>query len=117
VLQPANVAQLEWFKSFIGTFAPLSPRETGTRNDFLQIRGLSELPFARIAAPTLIVQGAEDRCVLPVDSQAAAGKIPTATLFTVPEAGHIVEIGPNAAEVQKKITDFLNQYSGGQAQP
>jgi len=117
VLQPANAPQLEWFRSLIGTFAPLSPRESGARNDLIQMRALPELPFARIAVPTLIVQGAGDGCVLPAETAAAAAKFPDATLFSVPEAGHIVQIGPGAGEVQKKITNFLNQHSGGQAQP
>jgi len=117
ILQAGNAPQLEWFRSLIGTFAPLSPRESGARNDLIQMRALPEMPFANIAVPTLIVQGSDDACVLPAETEAAAAKIPDATLFSVPGAGHIVQIGPGAGEVQKKITDFLKQHSGGQAQP
>jgi len=109
--------QLEWFRSFVGTFAPLSPRESGARNDLIQIRALPELPLGRIAVPTLLVQGTADACVPLAEVQAAAGKIPNATLFAVEGAGHLVQLGPKAEEVQKRITAFLNQYSGGQSLP
>ncbi len=117
VLQSGHADQLEWFRSLIGTFAPLSPRETGARNDLIQIRALPELPLARLAVPTLIVQGTGDICVLPAETETAAAKIPNATIFSVPGAGHIVQFGPGAKEVQKKIADFLAQYPGGQAHP
>jgi len=117
VLQPGNRGQLEWFRSLIGTFAPLSPRESGARNDLIQMRALPELPLARISTPTLIVQGADDVCVLPAETEVAAAKIPNATVFSVPGAGHIVQIGPGADDVQKKITGFLKQHSGGNPQP
>lgn len=112
-----NPAQLEWFRSFIGTFAPLSPRESGARNDLIQIRALPDLPLGRIAVPTLLVQGTADACVPLAEVQAAAGKIPTATLLPVEGAGHLVELGPKAAEIQKAVAAFLNQHSGGQSQP
>lgn len=117
VLQPANAGQLEWLRGLVGTFAPLSLRETGARNDLLQLRNLADLPFDKITAPTLVVQGAADACVPLSETQAAAGRIPDAALFAVSEAGHIVQLGPHAPEVHKKIVDFLNQNSGGQGQP
>lgn len=117
VLQPANASQLEWFRGLVGTFAPLSPREAGARNDLLQMQALGKLPLEALTAPTLIVQGAEDSCVPLAEVQAAAGKIPNGTLFSVPEAGHLVQIGPHADEVHKKIVEFLNPIFAGDPQP
>ncbi len=112
-----NRAQLEWFQSFLGTFAPLAPRETGTRNDILQNRNLNNFPFDRIQAPVLMVHGTLDPFFPYGDAVAAAGRMPGATLVTVEGAGHLTQLGPQAPEVQKRITEFLRQYSGGHSQP
>ena len=113
----AHSEQLDWFRSLIGTFAPLSPREDGTRNDKTQIRAMAEIPFKDITVPVLMIHGAEDKFIPVATARAAAAKIPTVTFFEVAGAGHIPELGPLGGEVQKKITDFLRQYSGGQTQP
>jgi pimeloyl-ACP methyl ester carboxylesterase len=109
--------QLEWFRSLIGTFVPLSVREAGIRNDLDQIRALSDFPFERITTPTLVVHGTADKCVPIAEAQAVAGRIPGAILYPVEGAGHLVEFGPWGSEVQKKIAEFLRQHSGGQSQP
>jgi pimeloyl-ACP methyl ester carboxylesterase len=109
--------QLEWFRSLIGTFVPLSAREAGIRNDLNQIRALPDFSLEQITTPTLVVHGTADRCVAFAKAEAVASRIPGAILFSVEGAGHLVEIGPWASEVRKKITEFLRQHSGGQSQP
>jgi len=101
----------------MGTFAPLSPRETGARNDSIQLRSLQDFPFAKIAVPTLLIHGAQDRCVPLADSEAAAAKIPGAVLLAVPDAGHVAQLGEHSADVQKKLAEFFRERSGGQANP
>ncbi len=114
VLQHSD--QLEWFQSLIGTFAPLSPRDAGARNDMIQIRAL-DLPLASLSVPVFFVQGTEDK-LLPIEkARAAAAKIPNATFFAVQGGGHVPQLGPGAVEMEKKITGFLRQYSGSQSQP
>lgn len=113
----ANLEQRDWYRSLIGTFNPLSPRETGTRNDSLQLRSLQELAFTKITAPTLLIHGALDRCVPLADSEAAAAKIPGATLFVVPDAGHVVQLGGRGGEVHQKLLEFFQRHTGGQAHP
>ena len=108
--------QLEWFRSLIGTFVPLSVREAGVRNDLDQIRALSDFPFERIITPTFVVHGTADKCVPIAEAQAVAARIPGAILYPVEGAGHLVELGPWGSEVQKKIAEFLRQHSGGQSQ-
>ena len=44
----------------------------------------------RIQAPTLIVWGANDRCVPPLYAEIFRKKIPGAELVTIPNAGHLV---------------------------
>lgn len=117
VLQPSNEPQLEWFRGLLGTFAPLSPREAGARNDLLQMRALGKLPLETLTVPTLIVLGAQDACVPAAGVQTEAAKIPTCTVFTVPEAGHLVQLGPHAEEVHTKIVEFLNPLVAGESQP
>jgi pimeloyl-ACP methyl ester carboxylesterase len=109
--------QLELFWSLIGTFVPLSVREEGIRNDLDQIRALSDFPFEGIIAPTLVVHGTADKCVPIAEAQALAGRISGAILYPVEGAGHLVEFGPLGSEVQKRISEFLRQHSGGQSQP
>jgi pimeloyl-ACP methyl ester carboxylesterase len=109
--------QLDWFRSLIGTFAPLTPRDSGARNDMVQIRAMAEFPLGEITVPVLMIHGAEDDLIPVATARASAGKIPTATFFEVPGAGHIPQLGPHGDEVDKKITEFLRQYSGGQTQP
>jgi pimeloyl-ACP methyl ester carboxylesterase len=109
--------QLEWFRSLVGTFVPPSVREAGIRNDLQQLRILAELPFEQISVPTMIVHGTADKLVPLSEAEAIAGRIPGATLYAVEGAGHLVEIGPRAAEVQMKVFQFLRECSSNESQP
>ncbi len=106
--------QREWFESLIETFVPPSAREAGVRNDLQQLHTLGELPLERIVAPTLIVHGTADKLIPISESEAMAARIPGAIIYRVDGAGHLVELGPKAAEVQSKILEFLREHSAGQ---
>jgi pimeloyl-ACP methyl ester carboxylesterase len=112
-----DLDQIEWFKSLVGTLAPLSVRQPGLLNDLAQGRALSDLPFEQITAPTLIVHGTADRCLPFAAAEVAARRIPGANLFPVEGAGHLVEIGPWASDIQGKVAEFLGKHSEGQAEP
>jgi pimeloyl-ACP methyl ester carboxylesterase len=109
--------QLECFRSLVGTFVPPSAREAGIRNDLGQIRALVGLPFEKIGVPTLVVHGTADKLVAFSEAEAIAGKIPGAILYPVEGAGHLVELGPRAVDVQTRILQFLRERSGSQSQP
>jgi pimeloyl-ACP methyl ester carboxylesterase len=109
--------QIEWFKSLVGTFAPLSVRQAGLLNDLVQGRALSDFPFEQITAPTLVVHGTADRWLPFAAAEVAARRIPGAILFPVEGAGHLVEIGPQASNVQGKVVEFLGKHSEGQPGP
>jgi pimeloyl-ACP methyl ester carboxylesterase len=109
-----NSDQREWFESLIETFVPPSAREAGVRNDLQQLRTLNDLPLEQIVVPTLIVHGTADKLIPIAGSEAMAARIPGAIFHRVDGAGHLVELGPKAAEVQSKILEFLRERSAGQ---
>jgi pimeloyl-ACP methyl ester carboxylesterase len=106
--------QREWFESLIGTFVPPSAREAGVRNDLQQLRTSSELPLEQIVVPTLIVHGTADKLIPISGSEAMAARIPGAIFDRIDGAGHLLEFGPKAAEVQSKVLGFLREHSGAQ---
>jgi pimeloyl-ACP methyl ester carboxylesterase len=108
--------QLDWFRSFLATFMPLSAREEGIRNDLVQLRVLADLPWEKVSVPTLLVHGTADKCVPFSEAETVARRIPGAILYPVAEAGHLLQLGPRAVEVQSKIREFLHQHSGGHSQ-
>ena len=99
--------QLAFFRALLGTQAPLSPRESGTRNDLLLVRVLDPVAYDKIKAPALLVTGVADAASLWVDLKAITTLLPTAKVLTVPGAGDLVWFGPNAAAARQKVTDFL----------
>jgi pimeloyl-ACP methyl ester carboxylesterase len=108
-----NADQRAWFESLVGTFVPPSARETGVRNDLQQLRTSDELPLEEIVVPTLIVHGADDKLIPIAGSEAMAARIPGAIFHRVDGAGHLIELGPKAAEVQSKVLEFLRERSAG----
>ncbi|CAN5816868.1 alpha/beta hydrolase [soil metagenome] len=109
--------QLEWFQAFMGTFAPDSARYDGTRNDQFRVRSIEDLPLKKITAPTLLIRGELDRGVLLEDVKVATAGISGASLYEVPNAGHVIWLGPKAADAETKIEEFLKQHAPGSTQP
>jgi pimeloyl-ACP methyl ester carboxylesterase len=112
-----NSAQLAWFQDLAGTVAPLSPRESGLRNDILQLRALADVPYDKLTIPTLFIHGAEDKWIPRQDVEAAEKRMPNAELLDVPGTGHLVWLGPDSDQVGEKILEFLNRFHGGQGAP
>ncbi|TSA29920.1 MAG: alpha/beta hydrolase [Verrucomicrobiaceae bacterium] len=112
-----NSAQLAWFQDLAGTFAPLSPRETGLRNDLLQLRVLADVPYDKLTIPALFIHGAEDKWIPLQDVEAAEKRMPNAELLDVPGTGHLVWLGPDSDQVGRKILEFLNRFHGSQGTP
>lgn len=112
-----NQEQVSWFQDLASTIAPISPRETGLRNDLLQLKALPPFPFDKLALPTLLVHGTDDSFIPLAEIEALKTRLPNAELFAVPETGHIPEIGPLSTPVDGKIHDFLARFQGGQGNP
>lgn len=116
-LVAGNPSQVAWFRDLVSTLVPMSPRETGLRNDLLQLRALPPIAYEKLEVPTLLICGAEDKWIDPADVSAAAAKLPNATLLTVPNTGHIVNLGPSSADLPARIREFLGKFHGGQGAP
>jgi 3-oxoadipate enol-lactonase len=61
----------------------------------------------RIAAPTLVIAGAEDPATPPVHAQAIAGEIPSARLCVLGGAAHLASV-QQADAVTRLIADHLD---------
>jgi pimeloyl-ACP methyl ester carboxylesterase len=103
----ADPEQLAFFHALLGTQNPLSPRETGTRNDILQLRSPAPLAYENIHAPTLLVQGSADAASPWADLGEITTKLPTAKVLTVKDAGSIVWLGAGAPAMRQAMIDFL----------
>jgi pimeloyl-ACP methyl ester carboxylesterase len=99
--------QLEFFRGLIETQAPLSPRETGTRNDLLLVRALDAVSYEKILSPILIVRGDADAGGAWVNPGIITEKAPSAQTLLVKGAGHLVWFGPGADAAQQAILNFL----------
>lgn len=110
-------AQIAWFQGLIDSFAPLSPREAGTRNDTLNHHALPEYPFEKITAPTLFIHGEKDKGLPVADAQAAAKRIPGAQFIGVDGVGQLVFLGPKGPEAQQSLIKFLKLHAPSPEQP
>lgn len=67
----------------------------------------SSIPFlGAIRAPTLVVCGAHDRIVPPINSRVLAGRIPDSSLVMLP-GGHDLQRSTPASELARAVEDFL----------
>ena len=112
-----NAGQLAWFQDLATTVAPIGPRESGLKNDLLQLKALPDFPFEKLALPTLLVHGTDDSFVPLAAIEAVKRRMPNAELVAVPETGHIPEIGPQSSPLAEKIQEFLARFHGGQGAP
>lgn len=112
-----NPDQLAWFRDLAGTIAPIGPRESGLRNDLLQLKALPEFPFEKLVLPVLFVHGAEDSFAPLGGIEAAKKRVPNAELLVIPGTGHISELGPDSGGIAEKTKEFLGRFHGGQGSP
>jgi pimeloyl-ACP methyl ester carboxylesterase len=103
----ADPAQLAFFRALLGTQAPLSPRETGTRNDLLQLRVPEPVAYEGIHAPTLLVHGSAEAGAPWTDLREITAKLPSAKVVTVENSGSLVWLGAHADAARQAIVDFL----------
>ncbi len=69
--------------------------------------GWTSLPWLhRIRKPTLVLSGAEDPIVPPLNARILAGRVPHAELEIVPDAGHLL-LMQHAEPVAERIATFL----------
>lgn len=103
--------QLENFRELALSVAPLDPRESGIRNDLLQIRALPSVPFTEINTPVLILHGGMDKAVPIAPIEAAHTKLPNAEILFLPDEGHLLFLGRSAPIAQSRIGSFLKKHT------
>jgi pimeloyl-ACP methyl ester carboxylesterase len=111
----ARPAELESFQSLVQSLAPMSPRESGLRNDLLQVRALPPIPLQELNTPTLLVHGGLDKAVPLGPVEQAKSRIPSAEWIILPEEGHLVFQGRGAPVATRRIIDFLNSHNSAPA--
>ncbi len=112
-----NPGQIDWFQNLTGTITPISSRESGLRNDMLQLRSLADVPYEKLSVPTLLVHGTADSWLPLAGAQAIQKRMPKAELLAIPNTGHLLELGPDSTPVTGKILEFLHRFHGGQSAP
>jgi poly(3-hydroxyalkanoate) depolymerase len=87
------------------------PTPWGYVSQLYATAGWTSLPWLhRITAPTLVLTGAKDPIVPPINARILGARIPNATVRVVPDAGHLL-LMDHAAESAKVIADFLSDHS------
>lgn len=85
--EPSAVAD---FGQFFHTLTPISPREIGTRNDIVQMRGLPGLPLADFKSPLLVLRGENDALADEKNIQALRQSVPHINEVVIPGAGFLL---------------------------
>lgn len=106
----ADPGQLAWFRGAVLSFSPQSPRETGTRNDLVQLRALPGWDFGKIRHPVLVLRGANDAISPVKDFEALKEKCPEVSHLELADSGFLVPgMGPDAAAAEKALVEFFQE--------
>jgi poly(3-hydroxyalkanoate) depolymerase len=83
------------------------PSLWGYLSQLYAVTGWTSLPWLhRITAPTLVLSGANDPLVPPVNARILAARIPNATVHVEPDTGHLL-LMERAAQCAALIAEFL----------
>lgn len=113
----ADPAQLERFLRLADSTVPLGARLPGLRCDYARITSLGELPFERVAVPTLVVHGTADKAVGIDHAEQAAARIPGATFCRLEGADHLLMLGPHRHAVTREVVAFLGAHTAAADKP
>lgn len=102
-----DAAQRERFGQFVQSVTPVSCREIGIRNDTVMALAYPEIDYDRLSVPILLVRGKADAFTDSREVQPLLEKAPRATLREVPNAGYLIDLGPQSAETLKQVVEFL----------
>jgi pimeloyl-ACP methyl ester carboxylesterase len=105
----ADPEQVDWYKRFIKTTSPLSPRKDGLENDLEQLSRVSMQGLERIQCPTLVIHGTADGDVPFSDGRYTADSIPKARMYSLEDVGHIVWLGEHVEKMDQDMLDFLRE--------
>lgn len=102
--------QIIWYKRFIRTTCPMSPRMTGLHNDIKLLQQVSFTNLEAIKCPTLVVHGTVDGDVSFSNAEFASSSIPNAKLYKIENVGHIVWLGNHVSKMNSDIISFLKEH-------
>ena len=103
--------QVTWYKRFVRTTCPMSPRMIGLNNDLKLLQQVSFTDLGAIKCPTLVIHGTVDGDVSFSNAEFAASSIPNAKLYEVENVGHIVWLGEHVSKMNSEIIKFLREHS------
>lgn len=107
-----HIDQYAFLRYMIQSTIPLSPRLFGTLNDFLGVdfwttTFMPPIPLSQYSLPTLIIQAVDDSNGYYPTAQIVNQGLPTSQLFSVPNSGHFIWLGPDTNTWQQQIIQFL----------
>lgn len=103
--------QVAWFKRFLRTTCPMTPRMIGFNNDLKLLQQVSFTSLEEIKCPTLVIHGTVDGDVSFSNAEFAASSIPNARLYKLENIGHIVWLGEHVSEMNSEIVRFARENS------
>ncbi|MHA2242058.1 MAG: alpha/beta fold hydrolase [Candidatus Thorarchaeota archaeon] len=103
--------QVAWYKRFVRTTCPMSPRMIGFNNDLKLLQQVSFTNLEAIKCPTLVVHGTADGDVSFSNAEFAASSIPNAKLYSLENIGHMVWLGEHVSKMNSELIRFLGEHS------
>lgn len=103
----SDPARIQSLKQQWTSIAPRRYRKPGWTNDKANERRLEPLPFADVAAPTLIAYGTNDAIVPEEHAVDAANKIARAELIFVEEGHHLLSASRNYGPVAQRQLELV----------
>ncbi len=103
--------QVDWYKRFIRTTCPMSPRKVGLNNDIEQLQQISFTSLEAVNCPTLVIHGTVDGDVSYSNAEFSATSIPNARLLSLENIGHVVWLGEHVSKMNSELIKFLREHS------
>lgn len=103
--------QLAFFKRFMATVSPYTPRKAGTDNDTRQALHITSLPLEDVRCPVLVVHGTHDTDVPLFHGLDARERVVGADHVWIDRGTHFgFWLGPGAAAAQSSARRFIGRH-------
>ncbi|MGD9395901.1 MAG: alpha/beta hydrolase [Candidatus Thorarchaeota archaeon] len=101
--------QVLWFKRFVRTTCPMSPRMDGLNNDLEQLEKVDFENLSDITCPTMVVHGTVDTDVSFSNAEFSTNSIPNSRLYKFDNVGHLVWLGEHVSKMNSDLLEFLRE--------
>lgn len=102
--------QVDWYKRFVRSACPMSPRVIGLNNDIKLLQQVSFTNLEDIKCPTLVIHGTVDGDVSYSNAKFSASSISNARLLSLENIGHVVWLGEHVSRMNSDIIEFLREW-------